>query len=145
MSPSAPVRSSGPVDGTPFLADVVACMDHFHVCVRGELDRGNRQEMSELIRELVGAGHRHVVVDLSALAFCDLGGFRGLMDADEILRGAGGELTVVGASPLLRWVVERTRPACRLQLDGAGSSAWPVGAAQWSPDGVADPDDGKSA
>lgn len=118
MSSASTVRASGPWNSTPFLAEVRAHEDHVRVVVRGDLDRGNRRELCDVVCALVRAGHQHVVIDLTDLAFCDLGGFRALVDADEMLRRAGARLTVAGAPTLLRWVIARTRPECVLQLDG---------------------------
>jgi anti-anti-sigma factor len=118
MSSASTVRASGSYGSTPLLAEVRAHPDHVRVVIRGDLDRGNRRQLCEVIGGLARAGHRHVVVDLTELAFCDLGGFRALVDADEMLRRAGAVLVVAGAPPLLRWVVARTRPECVLQLDG---------------------------
>jgi anti-anti-sigma factor len=68
------------------------------VKVRGELDLATSAELFDCLRSQSGT----VVVDFSALDFCDSSGMRALVRARKELRAYGGDLTVSSPSPNVR-------------------------------------------
>lgn len=74
-------------DGTPVLA------------IRGELDLAAAPQLRRVIGGLMGAGTRHMVVDLSEASFVDSSGMGTLVWADHRLHAAGGELAAINPQP----------------------------------------------
>ena len=62
------------------------------LAIEGELDIGTAPEFRTTIGTLLGAGCRHLVLDLSRTSFMDSSGLGALLWAANRLRGAGGEL-----------------------------------------------------
>src|SRR5205809_2369992 len=69
--------------------------DHTVLEVRGEVDVYTAPRLRERLIELVEAGARSVVVDLSAVEFLDSTGLGVLVGALKRLRAAGGSLALV--------------------------------------------------
>jgi anti-anti-sigma factor len=57
--------------------------------------------------ELAGFDPRgHIIIDLSAVTFCDSAGARSVRNARVRHVAAGGSLQVTGASSIVRWVLD---------------------------------------
>jgi anti-sigma B factor antagonist len=84
------------------------------VRLAGELDLADADRVHAA---LVDGGGRTVIVDLSGLVFLDARGLSALVTAQELLRGAGDDLRIVGA----RGSVHRVFAICGLidRLDPA--------------------------
>ncbi|MGI8336795.1 STAS domain-containing protein [Actinomadura scrupuli] len=67
------------------------------VSVRGSIDLHSSDELRECLTGLVDAGERDVVVDLTAVDFCDSSGLNTLVRAYKHARALGATLTVTGA------------------------------------------------
>jgi len=78
----------------------------FVVTLAGECDLGTSPELARALESISGNGPRVVVVDLSALEFIDSSGINVLVGAARALAGAGGSLTLAGASGRVRRVFE---------------------------------------
>jgi anti-sigma B factor antagonist len=62
------------------------------VGVRGELDVGTTPMLEDLLREVMDAGARHVVLDLAGVTFMDSHGLGLLVASLKRLRDIGGRL-----------------------------------------------------
>jgi anti-anti-sigma factor len=76
------------------------------VSVAGELDLCCVDEFTDELATVLGEGFREVQLDLEHLAFCDASGLRAMLAADRWLRSGGGRLTITGASPIMRRLLE---------------------------------------
>jgi anti-sigma B factor antagonist len=74
---------------------------HQVVAVQGEVDIYTSSVLRERLIELIDAGARSVVVDLSGVDFLDSSGLGVLVGALKRLRTAGGELALVVRSDKL--------------------------------------------
>jgi anti-anti-sigma factor len=74
------------------------------IALRGELDVGTAPDLAAAIDMARAHGLRRILVDLTALEFCDSTGLRALIGAAQELRIARGRLTVVcpGEGPVSR-------------------------------------------
>lgn len=63
--------------------------------VSGELDLASAPELRAAIGELLGAGIRHLEVDLDECSFLDSSGLGALLWGHHRLRAAGGDLVAV--------------------------------------------------
>jgi anti-sigma B factor antagonist len=78
------------------------------VDVMGEVDLSTAPELKEALGEVIDAGARGVLVDLSNATFIDSTTLGVLMGAVKRLRPAGGELTIVCRDPNIRKIFEIT-------------------------------------
>lgn len=67
------------------------------VSARGSIDLHSSDELREQLAELVDAGHREIVVDLTAVDFCDSSGLNVLVRAYKHARAQDATFTVTGA------------------------------------------------
>lgn len=67
--------------------------------LEGELSREQLHEVGETLFRLVHRGHRQVVVDLSEVGHLDYRGLQPLVQRAPLLRAAGGDIKLCGASP----------------------------------------------
>ena len=74
----------------------------------GEMDLVTAPNVVESIRSLLGPNIQHVRLDLTQLTFIDAAGLRALVQARMLVHGRGGQLTLHGARPLLRRMLEIT-------------------------------------
>jgi anti-sigma B factor antagonist len=65
--------------------------------VVGDLDLASAPSLRQLLGDLMGAGVRHVDVDLSSTEFVDSTGLGALLWADHRLQAAGGDLSLRNA------------------------------------------------
>jgi anti-sigma B factor antagonist len=78
------------------------------LCLAGELDMQPAAELKELFDRLVDGGHRHVVLDLHRLTFCDSLGLSALIHGYRVCRADGGSLRVRGDTGTVRRVLSVT-------------------------------------
>ena len=76
------------------------------VAVSGEVDMFTVPELSATFDDLISAGNRNLVLDLSAVEFMDSSGLRVFMKAAEDVRQAGGSMRVSSASRRVRRIAE---------------------------------------
>jgi anti-sigma B factor antagonist len=69
--------------------------DRSVVCVVGEVDVYTAPQLRERLSDLVAAGERHLVVDLSGVDFLDSTGLGVLVGGLNRVRGHGGSLALV--------------------------------------------------
>lgn len=67
------------------------------VSARGSIDLHSSEEFGDRLSELVEAGEQTIVVDLTAVDFCDSSGLNALVRAYKRARQAGATFTVTGA------------------------------------------------
>jgi anti-sigma B factor antagonist len=130
------VRPDGSGAGSP--ESLVVALD-------GELDISTAPQLAARIDELLGAGLRHLVVDVSGLTFVDVAGLRALSALRTQARQQLIALRLTGASRHIRRVLGIASPAGNLTasdrdgtepLDGR-PRAWP--AADGRPPGQSGP------
>lgn len=71
------------------------------VAARGDLDLVTADAFRHRLLELIDGGCTRVLLDLSALDFCDSQGLRALVQAADRAEAAGGRVTLSGVRPLL--------------------------------------------
>ena len=74
----------------------------------GEMDIATADHLVDMIRPLPGPDLRRVRLDLAELVFIDASGLTALQQANMIVAGRGGRLTLHGVRPLLRRLLEVT-------------------------------------
>lgn len=78
----------------------------------GELDLGNADLLSTMLEEEVTQARR-IVLDVSALAFCDCAGLRAILSGRDRVRADGGNLVLSGVTAAMARLITAAR------LDGA--------------------------
>jgi anti-sigma B factor antagonist len=71
--------------------------DRVTVSARGSIDLHSSDELRERLEALVEEGHREIVVDLTAVDFCDSSGLNVLVRAYKQARAHGHVFSVTGA------------------------------------------------
>ena len=74
--------------------------------VSGELDTLGAERLLARLDRLLGQGHRSVVLDLSAVTFCDSSGISALVRGHARASAAAGRLRLSAASPQVTRVLE---------------------------------------
>jgi anti-sigma B factor antagonist len=69
------------------------------LCPAGELDLAGAPAFWAEVEQLVGAGHRHLVVDLARVTLLDTATVSVLVRTSSALRDAGGTLRLVNVAP----------------------------------------------
>lgn len=90
----------------PIFGHSVTGDDPVVVAVSGEVDIFTAPELSATFDELISAGNRNLVLDLSAVEFMDSSGLQVCMKAAEGVRQAGGSMRVSSASRRVRRIAE---------------------------------------
>lgn len=83
--------------------------------LHGELWLGSSAELAACIDELIDAGTRDVLVELSDLTLLTADGVSVLLQGDEQLRAVGGSLRVCNPAGVVATVVELTPLRERLE------------------------------
>jgi anti-sigma B factor antagonist len=86
--------------------EVTAYDDVPVVAPKGDLDLMTAPLLQRRLDELLAGGHRRILVDAAALAFCDSTGLRVLMHARRRLHARSGQFGLVRASGILRRLLE---------------------------------------
>ncbi|WP_067793572.1 STAS domain-containing protein [Actinomadura formosensis] len=76
--------------------------------VTGELDIATAAEFGVELARLIDERTPDVVLDVSALTFCDARGLAAIIAADELARSRGGAVTLTGARPQLARILRIT-------------------------------------
>jgi anti-anti-sigma factor len=79
------------------------------VTVAGELDIATAADFGIELARLVRDRGPDVVIDVSALAFCDARGLAAIVAADGLARRRGGAVTLVGVRPQLARILRAAR------------------------------------
>ena len=89
----------------PFEVRVRPDRKHVVVELSGELDIAAIPQFREQCDELLGAGFRHIVIDLRELAFIDSTGLHLLIDLSAAARHDGWELSVIPRSDAVQRIL----------------------------------------
>ncbi|HZN71552.1 MAG TPA: STAS domain-containing protein [Micromonosporaceae bacterium] len=76
--------------------------------VRGELDLLTASDLAAVAEERIAAGDRSLVLDLSALTFCDSTGLATFVWIRNLLQDEGGRLALATPTPMVRRVLDVT-------------------------------------
>ncbi|MER6059593.1 STAS domain-containing protein [Streptomyces sp. NPDC001792] len=76
--------------------------------VRGEMDHHTASTTTPKFLELVDAGARYIVLDMSGVRFCDSSGLNVLLAARRHAERAGATLVLACLAPFLRQVFQMT-------------------------------------
>jgi len=88
----------------------VAARGHWQVLtVAGEIDMATAPRFRQRLLGVIGAGARHVVIDISGVDFIDSTGLGVVMGGAKRVRSAGGDIRLVAASSRLAELIELTR------------------------------------
>ncbi len=104
----------------------VSCQDFDHVAVMtlsGEFTAEDQDAFSRVLADRVGKSTRHVVVDCQSLEFVDGKGLECLLDLQERLGAAGGQMRLVKPDDTIKTILRLTRLELALEahdsLEGA--------------------------
>jgi anti-sigma B factor antagonist len=90
-------------DLSPFRIDVEPLRDAVRVCPSGELDLATVDVLREQVEELIAAGFKRLVLDLSELTFFDSTGIHLVLELVQGSRSDGWQIAVVdGTAPVRR-------------------------------------------
>lgn len=76
------------------------------LAVAGDLDLVTAPQLTRAAGELIAAGRRDIVIDASALSFCDSSGITAFVAIATRLEDAGGRLAIAGATAIVRRILE---------------------------------------
>ncbi|GAB2865354.1 hypothetical protein GCM10027074_35910 [Streptomyces deserti] len=118
------------------ITELAGCDDCAVLRVSGELDQSCEELFLRTLGARVDAGHRYLVLDVTALVFCDSRGLNCLLAIRWLLRRRKGELVLAGAGRRLRELLVQTgsaellpvRPTvgqALLDLPAAHRPVWP--------------------
>lgn len=79
------------------------------VAVGCHLDYGFAGTFKERILQLIEAGQRHLVIDLSGVNFVDSSGLGALVSVLRAVSAKGGDVVLAGLQPNIRAMLELTR------------------------------------
>ncbi len=90
------------------ITELASCEDCAVLRVGGELDQSCETYFLGVLGASVDAGHRYLVLDVTALVFCDSRGLNCLLAIRWILHRQGGRLLLAGAGRRLTELVAQT-------------------------------------
>jgi anti-anti-sigma factor len=79
------------------ITELASCSDSAVLRVSGELDQSCEEYFLRTLGASVEAGHRHLVLDVTALMFCDSRGLNCLLAVRWLLARREGRLLLAGA------------------------------------------------
>ena len=88
-------------------SEIVESVPVLHM--NGEIDIYTAPSFKEAINELIAAGHAHILIDMTQVAFMDSSGFGTLLSASKPLRPIGGTICLVGCNEAITRMLEITR------------------------------------
>lgn len=91
------------------------------VAVRGSIDLHSSDDLREQLTELVDTGDQEIIVDLTAVDFCDSSGLNVLVRAYKHARAQNARFTVTGAYGRVENVL-RTTGLDRFLISGPAES-----------------------
>lgn len=103
-----------------------SCQDFDHIAVvtiSGEFTADDQDAFARVLGDRIGKATRHVVVDCQNLEFVDGKGLETLLDLQERLGSAGGQMRLVKPDDTIRTILRLTRLELALEshetLEGA--------------------------
>jgi anti-anti-sigma factor len=95
----------------PEIVDIgVTCSDGIAVMrMSGELDVSNAEWLYECLHDAMDAGIFEIVLDLERLTFMDSTGLSVLAGANRRISAAGGRLTVLSPTPIVKRLFDTAR------------------------------------
>ncbi|MFD4635211.1 STAS domain-containing protein [Streptomyces sp. NPDC058284] len=98
--------------GTPPHRLSIAALAHSDVCavlrVSGELDQASEKYFMDTVAGVVDAGNRHIILDVTALTFCDSRGLNCLLALHWLLRRRTGDLMLAGVGRRVAALLEHS-------------------------------------
>lgn len=88
--------------------ELARCEECAVLRVSGELDQSGEKFFLRTLGASVMAGHRHLVLDVTALVFCDSRGLNCLLGVRWLLRRREGQLLLAGAGRHLAELLKAT-------------------------------------
>lgn len=88
--------------------ELARCEECAVLRVSGELDQSGEKFFLRTLGAFVMAGHRHLVLDVTALVFCDSRGLNCLLGVRWLLRRREGQLLLAGAGRHLAELLKAT-------------------------------------
>ena len=70
---------------------------------------GRAEQLESVLQEVIAAGHRHLIVDLSSVEHIDSGGVRALVRGHLAVHEQGGRVSLVNAGATARRVLGTLR------------------------------------
>ena len=95
-------------DLNPFRIDVEPLRDVVRVCPSGELDLATVDELRQQVDDLIAAGFKRLVLDLSELTFLDSTGIHLAVELVQASRSEGWQIAVIDGTPPVRRAFELT-------------------------------------
>lgn len=91
------------------------------VGLRGEIDLGAEAALRVLLEEagLAAGPQGELIVDLSGATFCDVRGFKALLEASRRTRAEGSRFMLRQPSRLVRSMIELTGSGQQISVEGA--------------------------
>ena len=74
----------------------------------GEIDHDSRHVLAEAADRAIREGRHRLVIDLTAVTFCDSGGLSLLVDLHKQTTALGGQLRLAGTQPPVTTVLQAT-------------------------------------
>ncbi|WP_328884084.1 STAS domain-containing protein [Streptomyces sp. NBC_00299] len=90
------------------ITEVTSCDDCAVLRLSGELDQSCETYFLSTVGSSVAVGHRHLVLDVTALAFCDSRGLNCLLAIRWLLARRSGKLLLAGAGRRLTELLAQT-------------------------------------
>ncbi|MFD9461802.1 STAS domain-containing protein [Streptomyces sp. NPDC060027] len=98
------------------------------ITVAGELDVETAPELRNRLADQIRGGHRHLLLDLSAVPFMDSSGINALLKAHDETGRAGGSVCLVSPAPVVRRVLDLTGVSLTIaSLDGVEAALAHIG------------------
>ncbi|MEU6992921.1 STAS domain-containing protein [Streptomyces sp. NPDC046465] len=98
--------------GTPPHRLSITALARSDVCavlrLTGELDQASEKFFMDTVAKVVDASHRHIILDVTALTFCDSRGLNCLLALHWLLRRRSGDLMLAGVGRRLATVLEHS-------------------------------------
>jgi anti-sigma B factor antagonist len=83
--------------------------DHVRLAVSGDLDLSSADQLADRARELIPDAPGLLLIDFSAVGFCDSAGIRALLAVRNAAQRAGCAVRLTGVNdPHVRWVLRVT-------------------------------------
>jgi anti-sigma B factor antagonist len=89
-----------------------SCQDFDHIAVitmSGEFTADDQDAFTRVLGDRVGKATRHIVIDCHSLEFVDGKGLEALLDLQERLGAAGGQMRLVRPDDTIRTILRLTR------------------------------------
>ncbi|MFF1378377.1 STAS domain-containing protein [Streptomyces sp. NPDC058308] len=98
--------------GTPPHRLSITALARSDVCavlrLTGELDQASEKFFMDTVAKVVDASHRHIILDVTALTFCDSRGLNCLLALHWLLRRRSGDLMLAGVGRRLATLLEHS-------------------------------------